>query len=206
MALRINTNVASLSAQRNLSANSGRLSRTYGRLASGLRIATAADDASGLAISERMRAQVRSLSVATRNIQDGISLTQVAEGALQEMTDILIRMKELAVQAQNGTLNTSDRIVIDQEYLALGAEIERITRETEFNGLSLFSATQTIDIQVGSEDGSTIGVDLTQLTTLGQVIQILPLSLPLGPDIPSDLVTSVIDTEVPTFRATSSRP
>lgn len=194
MGLRINTNVASIGAQRNLHASTGKLQRSFARLASGLRIATAADDASGLAISERMRARALSLSMASRNILDGISLTQVAEGALAEMGSILIRMKELAVQAQNGTLTTGDRIVIDQEYLALGAEVERITRDTEFNGIELFTANQTIEIQVGIEQDETIGIDLQQLNTLGQVIQVLPLSLPLGPDIPSALITSVIDT------------
>ena len=194
MGLRIHTNVASLGAQRNLEASSSRLHGNFSRLASGLRIATAADDASGLAISERMRARVTSLSSAARNIQDGISLTQIAEGALQEVSNALGRMKELAVRAQNGTISDSDRQNLDAEYLALGAEIQRITGSTDFNGIDLFTSNQTIEVQAGLEDGSTVAIDLTQLSTLGQVLQILSLSGPLGPDIPSSLVTSAIDT------------
>ena len=106
MGLRVNTNIAALSAQRNLASVSGRLSGNFSRLSSGLRIATAADDAAGLGISERMRGQIRSLAVASRNAQDGVSLAQTAEGALQEVNNNLNRMRELAVQAANGTLTT----------------------------------------------------------------------------------------------------
>ena len=109
MGLRINTNIASLTAQKNLHGVTSRLQGNYARLASGLRIATAADDAAGLAISERMRAQIRSYAVAGRNAQDGISLVQTAEGALSEVSNILSRMRELAMQSANGTLDTEDR-------------------------------------------------------------------------------------------------
>ena len=109
MGLRVNTNIASLTAQRNLSAVSSRLQGNYARLSSGLRIATAADDAAGLGISERMRSQIRSFRQAGRNAQDGISLVQTAEGALSEASNILTRMRELAIQSANGTLSTTDR-------------------------------------------------------------------------------------------------
>ena len=126
MGLRVNTNVFSLTAQRNLSAVSSRLSGNFNRLSSGLRIATAADDAAGLGISERMRAQIRSLDQAGRNAQDGISLVQTAEGALGEVNASLLRMRELAVQSSNGTLNTGDRAVLNTEFTALRTEINRI--------------------------------------------------------------------------------
>lgn len=113
MGLRVNTNVASINAQRNLFTVSSRLQGNYSRLSSGLRIANASDDAAGLGISERMRGQIRSYGVASRNAQDGISLVQTAEGALDEVSNILGRMRELAVQASNGTLTTVDRATID---------------------------------------------------------------------------------------------
>ena len=119
MGLRVNTNVAALTSQRNLGAVTGRLQGNFARLSSGMRIATAADDAAGLGISERMRAQVRSFTVASRNAQDGVSLVQTAEGALQEVSNNLTRMRELAVQASNGTLTTQDRSTLDTEFQAL---------------------------------------------------------------------------------------
>ena len=137
MGLRVNTNIAALTAQRNLSRVSSRLSGNFGRLSSGLRIATAADDAAGLGISERMRAQVRSLNVASRNAQDGVSLAQTAEGALQEVNNNLTRMRELAIQASNGTLTTADRTTLDTEFQALITEIGRVASQTTFNGVTL---------------------------------------------------------------------
>jgi len=193
MGLRVNTNIASITAQRHLLANSQSLRGHFARLGSGLRITTAADDASGLGISERMRAEVRSLSAATRNIQDGISLTQVAEGALQEISNIFIRMKELAVRAQTGTLSDSDRSTLNDEYSALGSEVDRITQTTEFNGVSLFTSNTTIQIQAGDDADETIGIDLNQLNTLDGVFQGFPLDGPLGPSIPSEFITSLID-------------
>src|SRR5262245_19932021 len=119
MGLRVNTNISSIDAQRNLQEVTLRLQRNYSRLASGLRIAVAADDAAGLAISERLRAKVRSLNQAIRNANDGISLVETAEGALQEDSNILGRMKELAVQARNGTTSSSDRATLDDEFQSL---------------------------------------------------------------------------------------
>jgi len=163
MGLRVNTNIASLTSQRNLSAVTSRLQGNFSRLSSGLRISTAADDAAGLGISERMRAQIRSFSQAGRNAQDGISLSQTAEGALNEVSNILGRMRELAVQAANGTLNTADRSVIDAEFQALDDEINRVAGDTEFNGISLLNSAQTVTLQIGIDAGQTIGVELADM-------------------------------------------
>lgn len=172
MGLRVNTNVASINAQRNLSTVSQRLSGNYSRLSSGLRIASAADDAAGLGISERMRGQIRSYAVASRNAQDGISLVQTAEGAMDEVSNILGRMRELAVQASNGTLTTTDRATIDTEFAQLIEEVDRISGTASFNGLNLLDGSNsTADIQVGIDAGgdNVIAVDLQDATasTLG---------------------------------------
>lgn len=169
MGLRVNTNIASLTAQRNLGMVTNRLQGNYSRLSSGLRIATAADDAAGLAISERMRSQIRSLGAATRNAQDGISLVQTAEGALAEVSNILSRMRELAVQAANGTLSTADRTTINAEVLALQSEMDRIATTSSFNGINLLNAAATVDIQVGINSGEVISVTLddTQTAAMG---------------------------------------
>ncbi|MEL6611840.1 MAG: flagellin [Bacteroidota bacterium] len=165
MGLRVNTNIASLTAQRNLSVATGRLQGNYARLASGLRIAVAADDAAGLAISERMRSQIRSYNVASRNAQDGVSLAQTAEGALNEVSGILNRLRELSMQAANGTLSSSDRNTLNTEYTQLKEEIDRISSTTVFNGINLLdgSASSGIPIQVGIEDSisnDVIGITL----------------------------------------------
>ena len=166
MGLRVNTNVSSLTAQRNLAAVTGRLQGNFARLSSGLRIATAADDAAGLGVSERMRSQIRSYSVAGRNAQDGISLAQTAEGAMGEISNNLSRMRELAVQAANGTLTTTDRATIDTEFQALITEIDRVASDTTFNGVALLDgSTSSIDIQVGIDSGDTISVSLASSTT-----------------------------------------
>jgi len=165
MGLRVNTNVAALTSQRNLGAVTGRLQGNFARLSSGLRIATAADDAAGLGISERMRGQIRSFTVASRNAQDGVSLAQTAEGALQEVSNNLTRMRELAVQASNGTLTTADRATLDTEFQALKTEIDRVAAQTTFNGVSLLDGTTTsLDIQVGINSAETIAVGLSDTT------------------------------------------
>lgn len=170
MGLRVNTNIASLTAQRNLTTVTGRLGGNYSRLSSGLRIATAADDAAGLAISERMRSQIRSYGAAARNAQDGISLVQTAEGALNETSNILSRMRELAVQSANGTLSDTDRDTINQEVTALVDELDRIASSTDFNGIALLDGTSTTaSIQVGLDSGEVIDIALQDTTsgTLG---------------------------------------
>jgi len=168
MGLRVNTNIISLSAQRHLAKVTGRLEGNFQRLASGLRITTAADDPAGLGISERMRAQLKSLGQASRNGQDGISLVQTAEGALNEVNNNLSRMRELATEAANGTLNTGDRVTLDAEFQALIEEIDRIADTTKFNGIQLLNdSTGTLDIQIGTESGETITIALVDTTDGG---------------------------------------
>ncbi|MBB1652021.1 MULTISPECIES: flagellin domain-containing protein [Delftia] len=150
MAMTINTNMQSLNAQRNLSTTQGLLSTTMQRLSSGLRVNSAKDDAAGLAIAERMNAQVKGMNVAARNANDGISLAQTAEGALGKVTENLQRMRELAVQSANGTNGSKDRTALDKEFKALAAEIGRITDNTEFNGKKLLNAAATFTFQVGA--------------------------------------------------------
>ena len=169
MGLRVNTNVASLTSQRNLASVSGRLQGNFSRLSSGLRISQASDDAAGLGISERMRSQIRSLAQAGRNAQDGVSLVQTAEGALNEVNNNLTRMRELAVQASNGTLSSGDRATLDVEFQALVSEIDRVASQTTFNGVNLLDGTTTqASIQVGVNAGETItiGLSATDATTL----------------------------------------
>jgi len=194
MGLRVNTNVFSLGAQRNLSNVSSRLGGNFARLSSGLRIATASDDAAGLGISERMRAQIRSLQQAGRNAGDGISLTQTAEGSLSEVNGNLVRMRELAVQASNGTLNTGDRAVLDSEFQALVSEIDRVANQTTFNGVNLLDgSTTSLSIQVGTESGETIDVTLDDMTaaTLGVSTDISSISTAQAA---LDLIDTAIDT------------
>ena len=164
----INTNVVSLNAQRNLGTSQMSLATSMQRLSSGLRINSAKDDASGLAIADRMNAQVRGINVAIRNANDGISMAQTAEGALSTVTDALQRMRELAVQAQNGTNSTSDRANSDTEYQALSQEITRIAAQTKFNGSAIIGASAGAQVfQVGANNGDTLNITTTTVTTVG---------------------------------------
>lgn len=146
----INTNLASLNAQRNLNASQSSLSVSMQRLSSGLRVNSAKDDAAGLAIAERMNTQVRGMNVAARNANDGISLAQTAEGALGKIGDNLQRMRELAVQSANDTNSASDRTALDNEFKQLAQENERVIANTKFNGQNLLSAASTFVFQVGA--------------------------------------------------------
>jgi len=168
MGLRVNTNISSIAAQRHLAAVSERLQGNFQRLASGLRISSASDDPAGLGISERMRAQLKSLAQAARNGQDGVSLVQTAEGALHEANASLTRMRELAVAAANGTLNTGDRTTLNAEFTALTSEIDRLATTTEFNGVKLLNnASGSLDIQIGTEAGDVITLALADTTVSG---------------------------------------
>src|SRR6056297_347450 len=156
----INTNVASLNAQRNLSESSGSLATSLQRLSSGLRINSAKDDAAGLAISERMTSQIRGLNQAARNANDGISLAQTAEGALAEVTNNLQRIRELAVQSANATNSTSDRQALQAEVDQLVAEIDRVAQQTNFNDVKLLDGTFSSQLfQVGANAGETISLE-----------------------------------------------
>lgn len=157
MGLRINTNTASLNAQRNLTGTKLGLDKSLERLSSGYRINRAGDDAAGLAISENLRAQTRGLKQASRNAQDGVSLVQVAEGGLNEISSILIRLRELAVQAASDTIGPVERQFLNVEYDQLVSEVDRIADGTEFNGTQLLSGTGSVlDFQVGTRNDPNI--------------------------------------------------
>lgn len=158
----INTNVMSLNAQRNLASNSVNLATSIQRLSSGLRVNSAKDDAAGLAIAERMNAQVRGMNVAIRNANDAISLAQTAEGALGKIGDALQRMRELAVQSANATNSSSDRTSLDAEFAQLQSEITRLVDGTTFNGTALFTGSTPFSFQVGA--GTTPGIDTVSVT------------------------------------------
>jgi flagellin len=159
MSLTINTNVNSLTAQRNLAMSQSSLATSMQRLSSGLRVNSAKDDAAGLAISERMNAQVRGLTVAARNANDGISLSQTAEGALAKIGDMLQRMRELAVQSANATNSTTDRAALQAEVDQLKSEIGRVATTTKFNGTALLDGSFTAQsFQVGANSGETISL------------------------------------------------
>jgi flagellin len=167
MPMTINTNVSSLNAQRNSSTSQTSLSTSLERLSSGLRINSSRDDAAGLAIADRMNAQIRGINVAIRNANDGISLAQTAEGALSTVTDVLQRMRELAVQAQNGSNGTSDRTNLNTEYQQLSQEITRIASQTKFNGTAIVGAgagAQTF--QIGPNNGDTLTVTTATVSTV----------------------------------------
>jgi len=171
----INTNLASLNAQRHVDRSQGSLSTAMERLSSGLRVNSAKDDAAGLAIADRMNAQVRGMNVAIRNSNDGISMAQTAEGALATATDILQRMRELATQSKNASNSTSDQANLDSEFQALGSEITRISTQTKFNGQTVVSGAgaKTYTFQVGADSGQTVDVATTDLaggTNVAKVI------------------------------------
>lgn len=162
--MRINTNVMALNAQRNLDLTQIALARSVERLSSGLRINRAADDAAGLAISEKMRGQITGLAQAQRNAQDGVSLVQTGEGALTEVHSMLQRVRELRSQYGNDTLSTTDKDAIRAEVAQLATEIGDIKTNTKFNGVSLLSATGSIALQVGANDGETVTITTSDLT------------------------------------------
>lgn len=167
MALVINTNIGSLNAQRNLATSQGALNKSMQRLSSGLRINSAKDDAAGLAISDRMTSQIRGLNQAARNANDGISLAQTAEGALQETTNMLQRMRELAVQASNDTNTSADRKSLNAEFANLLEEINRIATSTSFNGQTLLSGafvSSPAVFQIGANAGQVISVTIEAAT------------------------------------------
>ena len=164
----INTNVMSLSAQRNLSTSGSQLAQSLQRLSSGLRINSAKDDAAGLAISERMTAQIRGLGAAIRNAQDAVSLTQTAEGALGSVSGNLQRMRELAVQSANGTNTTADQKALDTEYQQLLLEITRVADQTKYAGTKLIDGSFTSkDFQIGANNGEKITIATLADVTLG---------------------------------------
>jgi len=161
MALTVNTNIASLNAQRNLTNSQNSLNVSLQRLSSGLRVNSAKDDAAGLAIAERMNAQVRGLTVGIRNAGDGISLAQTTEGALGGITESLQRMRELAVQSANDSNSAQDRASLNAEFTALGAEITRVINGTEFNGTTVLATAGTQDFQIGANNSVNDRISVT---------------------------------------------
>ncbi len=164
MAISVNTNIMSLSAQRNLSRTQTGLATAMERLSSGLRVNSAKDDAAGLAIASRIDAQVRGLNVAVRNAGDAISLAQTAEGGLNEISNMLQRMRELAVQSANATNSASDRANLDSEYQQLNTEITRQINSTTFNGIAVLATTGSQTFQVGANATDTITVNTSAVS------------------------------------------
>jgi flagellin len=161
----INTNLVSLNAQRNLSVSQASLATSMQRLSSGLRVNSAKDDAAGLAIAERMNAQVRGMNVAVRNANDGISLAQTAEGALGKLSEMMQRMRELAVQSANATNGTGDRTNLDAEYQQLSAEITRTIGSSRFNGIAILAGgAGAQDFQVGANSGETVTITTADMS------------------------------------------
>ena len=163
MSLRIQTNIEAFNAHRNLTQTSGELAKSMEKLSSGYRINRAADDSAGLAISEKLQAQVGGLDQAQRNAQDAVSLVQTAEGAMAEVHSMLQRVRDLAVQFNNGTLSTADKASITAEVAQLCAEISTIGANTTFNGIALLTGSASITFQVGANDGETLSVSAVGL-------------------------------------------
>ncbi len=165
MSLTINTNLEAMDAQRNLNNTQMKLSQSMERLSSGLRINSAADDVAGYAISQRLQCQVNGLNQAAQNSQDAVSLAQTAQGSLNDVTQMLQRVRELAVQYANGTTSTTDQEAIKSEVNQLVSEMERVGETTKFNGVSLLSAEATISFQVGANDAEVIAVKTLDIKT-----------------------------------------
>ena len=163
----INTNMMSLNSQRALNGSQLSMQTSVERLSSGLRINRAKDDAAGLAISERITSQIRGLNQAMRNANDGISMLQTTEGAMDEITNALQRMRELAVQAANGTVSSTDKASLNDEFTALTAEIDRIVTSTEFNGTQVLSGAATVVLQVGYKNATDNQISITMADLSG---------------------------------------
>jgi len=207
----INTNIMSLNSQRNLNQSASAMATAVQRLSSGLRVNSAKDDAAGLAIAERMSAQVRGMNVAIRNANDAISLSQVAEGALGTVGNMLQRMRELAVQSANATNGAGDRSNLDAEFQQLGAEITRVLQNTKFNGLAIIGAnagTQTFQVGAGSTD--TIAVTTTRLDNNANVTAVTSTNVTTATNATAaidlvDTALTTINNERALYGATQNR-
>jgi flagellin len=214
----INTNIASLNAQRNLNASQSSLTTAMQRLSSGMRVNSAKDDAAGLAIAERMNAQVRGMNVAIRNANDGISLAQTAEGALSKVGDALQRMRELAIQSRNWTNSSSDKDSLNKEFSELQSEITRVLGGTTFNGKAILGAdATTMDFQIGANTSAddlisiattnmTSATDVAAVTVSTAVIDASASVGAIGTVIDNiDLALDLVNNTRATFGATQSR-
>lgn len=192
----INTNIGALTAQRNNAASQNSLSISMQRLSSGLRVNSAKDDAAGLAIAERMTAQIRGMNVAMRNANDGISMAQTAEGALSKVGDSLQRMRELAIQARNGTNNNKDKNSLNKEFVELQSEIKRVLGGTAFNGSKILGtdAGKTYVFQVGAnvEDDDTIDVKFENMATNADISAVTVNTASIGSGVDASAIGSVI--------------
>ncbi|WP_123042220.1 flagellin [Cohnella candidum] len=198
----INHNLNAMNAHRNLLSNNIAQGKSSEKLASGYKVNRAADDAAGLSISEKMRTQIRALNQAQSNAQDGISLVQTAEGAMSEISDMLSRMKELAVKATNGTYNASDLVAIDAEFKALSTAIDSIAKSTTFNGITVLNGNAGISIQIGD----TTSVQNTVVISL-QNVQLSSLSISgqsLGSAVGASNAIKAIDTDIGTINRVRS--
>jgi flagellin len=205
MSLRIQNNVEALGAHRALLQNNDKLAKSMERLSSGYRVNRAADDAAGLAISERMRAQIRGVDQASRNAQDGISLVQTAEGSLDEVHSMLQRVRELAVQYKNGSLSENDRAALQSEVNQLASEIERIGSSAEFNGIRVLNSATTLTFQVGANDSDQVGVGTI---SLGESIgaDVFALSSAANADLSEiDAAINAVSQQRSTFGAVQNR-
>ena len=191
----INTNIVSLNAQRNLNMSQTSLATSMQRLSSGLRVNSAKDDAAGLAIAERMNAQVRGMNVAVRNANDGISLAQTAEGALSKVGDALQRMRELTVQARNSTNSGSDKDSLNKEVQQLSAEINRVLAGTTFNGQTILASTGTQTFQVGANTtaNDTIAINTVDMTTDASVTAVTAATTVIDSTTDATMLATVID-------------
>ena len=202
----VNTNVSSLNAQRNLSKSGSDLATSMERLASGMRINSAKDDAAGLQISNRLTSQINGLGVAQRNANDGISIAQTAEGAMSETTNILQRVRELALQSANGSNSAEDRNSLQLEVVALQEEIDRISSDTSFGDINLLDGTFTaVDFQIGANSGETItfgitAMDTTALTDGTTAVSAINISTAAGAQLAIDSIDGAIK-QVDTERA-----
>jgi flagellin len=190
--MRINHNIAALNTYRQLTAGTNAASKNMEKLSSGLRINRAGDDAAGLAISEKMRGQIRGLEMAAKNSQDAISLIQTAEGALNETHAILQRMRELAVQGANDTNTTADRNQIQQELNQLLSEVDRIANDTQFNTQNLLKGSFTGTFQVGANSGQVISLSITAMDTTGLGIG----SISVGSNASASASMSLLDAAI----------
>lgn len=207
----INTNIPSLNAQRNLTTSQGSLSTSLQRLSSGLRVNSAKDDAAGLAIATRMTAQARGMTVAIRNANDGISLAQTAEGALGQIKEHLLRMRDLAVQSANASNTSGDRAQLQNEYIAMSNEISRVYTQTTFNGLNILSTgAGSNTFQVGANSGETVVLTTSNLSGMyalfsGTSVSGNNATNPSSALAQIDLALDMLNTERSTYGAAQSR-
>ena len=203
MSLRIQNNVEAFNAHRQLVGTSDKLSKAMERLSSGYRINRAADDSAGLAISEKLRAQIGGLQQSQRNVQDAVSLVQTAEGAMQEVHAMLQRVRDLAIQFQNGTLSNSDKAAITAEVAQLSAEISRIATQTKFNGNTLLAG-GTMTFQIGADDGQTLTVGLASLMGTGASNAVQPSYMDFSGQTTAGVLLASLDAAISAVAAARS--